>query len=697
MLKLYPIAEFDRNKHPLKMMVQKRRLNAQRGADMKKVFKILMWVVGGLVVLLLAATIVLKLYLTKDKILAWVTPPLEERLHRKVSISDAGAGLAGIYLDGLDVRTEGAAKPLVAASAIKIRWNLLSLLSKRLEIEDVRLVEPRIHVVRMPDGTLDIDDLLKPSKEPTKPAETRSGGIPVEVVISLFSMENGQVSLEDRTETPLRTYVLDEIDSRITDITLDRPLRYELSARLPLAEKGRFSAEGTVNLAASDMKARITVDDLDLPSFNPVLKGGTQFASGVLGVDLNLALVGGEKADLRGGFNIAKLALAADGRSGQPTDIKVDMEAGADQKKGTAVLRRLRLEAAGQALDVTGEAKNLKSRPRFDFRLASPELRIDSLAAILPPENGKKGARSSQKTAPAGRPPKRATPSVPFDAFGDVKVDKLLAGGIIVENFSARIELNKGVLQIRPAGASVYGGKLEARVLAEVEKSGPPFDTNVALAGTKVGELLAGYSPKLQNIMTGALDMSLKAGGRGGDLAALRSELKAEVKDGKIFNHPMVIQLAQMFKTKELETINFYSLRADAKTGEGVARLNSLILDGPKLQATGKGTVGLLDENLDLTLTVGLPRNIAARLVNDDNVLDAITDKQGWSRLPLRISGKIEEPSYGLDSEELGKIVAKVVEKKATKAIEKELLKDLPAGDQEKGTVQDTLRKFLGQ
>lgn len=664
---------------------------------MKKVFKILMWVVGGLVVLLLAATIVLKLYLTKDKILAWVTPPLEERLHRKVSISDAGAGLAGIYLDGLDVRTEGAPKPFVSASAIKIRWRLLPLLSKRLEIEDVRLVEPRIHVVRMPDGTLDIDDILEPSKEPKKPPETRSGGIPLEVIISLFSMENGQVSFEDRTETPLRTYVLDEIDSKITDITLDRPLRYELSARLPLAEKGRFSAEGTVNLAARDIKARITVDDLDLPAFNPVLKGGTQFASGVLGVDLNLALAGGEKADLKGGFNIAKLALARDGQSGEPTNVKVDMEAGADQKKGAAVLRRLRMEAAGQTLDLTGEAKNLKSRPRVDFRLASPELRIDSLAAILPPEDGKKGAKSSQKTAPASRPPKRDAPSVPFDAFGDVKVDKLLAGGVIVENFSARIELNKGVLQIRPAGASVYGGNLEARVRAEIEKDGPPFDTNVKLAGSKVGELLAGYSPKLQNIMTGALDMSLKAGGLGGDLAVLRSELKAEVKDGKIFNHPMVIKLAQMFKTKELETINFYSLKTDAETSKGIARLNSLTLDGPKLQATGKGTVGLLDQKLDMRLTLGLPRNIAARLVNDENVLDAITDKQGWSRLPLRISGKIEEPSYGLDSEELGKIVAKVVEKEATKAIEKQLFKDSPAGDQEKGTVQDTLRKFLGQ
>ncbi len=41
--------------------------------------------------------------------------------------------------------------------------------------------------------------------------------------------------------------------------------------------------------------------------------------------------------------------------------------------------------------------------------------------------------------------------------------------------------------------------------------------------------------------------------------------------------------------------------------------------------------------------------------------------------------------------------MAKVVEKEATKAIEKQLFKDSPAGDQEKGTVQDTLRKFLGQ
>ena len=59
---------------------------------MRRGFRILIWIVGVCVVLLLAMTIGVKLYLTKERILAWVIPPLEKQLHRQVAIADAGAG-----------------------------------------------------------------------------------------------------------------------------------------------------------------------------------------------------------------------------------------------------------------------------------------------------------------------------------------------------------------------------------------------------------------------------------------------------------------------------------------------------------------------------------------------------------------------------------------------------------------------------
>ncbi len=665
---------------------------------MKRPVKIVAWVVGVLVLLLVVATVGIKLYLTKDRIMALVVPPLEEQLHRKVTLADAGAGLTGIHLDGLDVRSEGAAEPLVAAQTIQIRWNLMALLTGTVQVDEVRLVEPRIHVARLADGTLSIADLMAAREggagegEAAKPVEPGGGKPPVALVVGLFSLQNGRVAFEDRTVSPARTYALEEIESRITEFSLDKPVRYELSAKLPLAEAGRFSVAGTLNPATQDVVAKLTVTDFEMASLNPVLEGGTQFASGVLGVDLDLQVTGGQKADVKGTVGIRTLELSAGGQTGQETDLAVELEAGADLAAGTATVPRLDLEAAGQKVHVEATAKGLNQRPRVEFQVTSPELQADAFTALLPPAGEGAPTAASSEPAPAGKPS-----PLPLDAYGDVKVGKLLAGGLEISDFASHIELEKGVLKIDPAGATVYGGTLGAALRSELERTGPPFQAKVELGGTELGAFAAGLSPKLKDTMTGTLNLGLDASGRGGDLQALRSKVLAEAKDGKILNHPMVMNFAQMFKVKELETLNFYSMKADLETVEGVGKLNSFILNGPNLQATGTGTVGLVSQQLDMRLAVALPKNIAAKIVPNAQTLEAVTDKEGWTRLPMHLKGSLSDPSYGLDAEGLAKAATKALGGKAEKLLQEKVLKEVPVGEEQKGAIQKGIKSLFGQ
>jgi AsmA protein len=671
---------------------------------MRKPAKIILWIVGIVALLVVVALLGLKLYLTKDRIMAWVIPPLEENLHRKVAIDDAGAGFTGIYLDGLDVRAEGAGEALVSARTLRIRWNLWALLSRKVEVAEVRLVEPRIHVVRLADGTLDIQDLLSaegegeasepPAAKPEPAGE--GGGPPVAVAVALVSMENGRVSFEDRTQTPARTYTLDAIDIRVTDISLETPLRYELSAQLPLAEEGRFSAEGTVNPATRDVTALARIKDFDLPSLNAVLgEGTTRFASGVFGITLDVKIGGGERADLKGTLGIAKLVLASEQGQGEPFDVSLKLDAGAELAQGTAVLHGLDVEVAEQAVHVEGKATGLNARPRIEFLVESLELRTDAFGALAPP-GPETPAEEAAATPGEAEPAAEPTP-IPLDAFGDVRLGKLLAGALVVENFTARIELDKGVLSIQPAGASIYGGTLALGARAELEKQGPPFESTVELNGTEVGAFLAGLNPKLKDSMTGTLALSLEASGLGGDLQALRSKTKAEAKDGKLLNHPLVMKFAQLFQVKELETLNFYSLKADVETAEGVGEVKALVLNGPNLQATGKGTVGLVEQNLDMVLAVAVPREIAAKLVKQRDALDAVTDKEGWARLPMRLAGSLDDPKYGLDTEALATAAAKAYGDKAKKVLDEKVLKKLPVDEEQKGLLDKGVKKLLGR
>lgn len=673
---------------------------------MRRPAKILAWAVGCLVLVLALAAVGLKLYLTKDRILAWVIPPLEAELHRKVAIGDAGAGFTGIRLEGLDVRSEGAAEPLVSAGLIRVRWNLWALLRGTVQIDEVRLVEPRIRVVRLADGTLDIADLLArgeggPREVPAEAAPeagrdpTREGG-PVALAVALFSLENGRITFEDQTRDPAGVYILDAIDSRLFDFALDRPVRFELSARLPLAEAGRFFAAGTLHPATGDAAARLTVAGFDLPALNPLLGEGTRFAGGTFALDLDAVLTGGSRATVQGSARVAGLELASGAGAGQGIDLSVQIQAGADLAGGTAEFQRLDFRLGDQAVHAEAKVRGLQARPRVDFLLTSEELRVDPLLALLPPgEPAPPGAIPAvEKDAPS--PAAKSSP-VPVDAFGDVRVARLLVGGGVVEALQAHVELEKGVLKVEPAGAQLYGGTLRLSTRAELENPGPPFAAGLDLAGTQLAELLAAFRPALKDTATGTLGLSLQAQGVGGDLATLRSRTQAEAKDGKILNHPLAKNLAALFQVKELETLNFYSFRADVETAEGVGQVKSLVFSGPNLQATATGTVGLTDRALDLRLAVALPRELAARLVREPNILAAVTDAQGWSRLPLRLKGTVDAPSYGLDADGLKGAAAKALGGKAERVLQEKVLDKLPVGEEEKGQLQEGLRRLLGR
>ncbi len=669
---------------------------------MKRPVKILAWGVGAIVVLLALAAVGLKLYVTKERILAWVVPRLEAELDRSVTIADAGAGLTGVRLEGLDVRAEGAAEPLLSAGLIRVRWDLWALLRGTVQVNEVRLVEPRIRVVRLPDGALDIDDLLAtrddaPERAPAAaPGDARPRREGLGLVVALFSLENGRVTFEDQGQSPPRVYVLDAIDSRVSDFALDRPVPFTLTARLPLAEAGRFSADGTLDAAAGDVRAKVRVADFDLPSLNPLLEeGGLRFESGSFGLDLDLEVSDGAHVTVQGTAGARRMTLASGSQTGGAADLAIQVDAGADLSGGTAELRRLELQVADQKLRAEATVRGLNARPRVDFRLTSEELRVDPLTALLP--SGEPGAPAAP---PAGKPepaPSPAPASIPLDAFGDVRVGRLRAGGAVVEDFQARIELDKGVLQVKPAGAGLYGGTLQLTTRAELEKRGPPFEAGVELAGTQLSQILAAVRPALRDTATGTLGLSLQARGLGGDLGALRSQVKAEAKDGKILNHPLAANLAALLQVKELETLNFYSVRADVETAEGKGQVKSVVFSGPNLQASATGTFGLVDGALDLRLAVALPKELAARLVRESTTLDAVTDAEGWSRLPLRLRGTLESPSYGLDAEGLREAAAKALGGKAEKFLEEKVLDRLPVGEEGKGQLQEGLRRLLGR
>jgi AsmA protein len=286
---------------------------------------------------------------------------------------------------------------------------------------------------------------------------------------------------------------------------------------------------------------------------------------------------------------------------------------------------------------------------------------------------------------------------VDVDVEGDVVVDRLEFGGIAVEAVKARVTLRDGVLRVEPLSATVYEGSLDGALEAQLASAGPPFTVQMGLTGTRVGQLVAALDRSLGKTMTGALAANVVAGGRGGDLKALGAEVHAEVRDGKLTNHPVTRDLARLFGVPEFERLSFDTLRADLVTEEGEARVERLVVRGPSLQAMGTGSIGLLDRSLDLRLAMAVPQRFAEKLIPNRTVLDAVTDSQGWAQVPLRLRGSLAEPAYGLDVEALGRAVSQPLQDKAKKLLEEKVLKNTPAGEKVEGLLDRGVKSLFGQ
>jgi uncharacterized protein involved in outer membrane biogenesis len=207
----------------------------------KKGLKILIGVVAGIIVLLILATLVVKIIFTKEKLLSLLVPKVESALKRKVEIEDITVSIWGGL--GVDVKGMKVLNPsgfvheeLFKFDRFSVRVKFFPLLRKRIEIKKLILNNPEINLEKNQGGTSNIEDLTK----------SEGGKIIIPVAFDQLEIKNGTI------------LYLDSKDQK--RIVLHK---FEESARLALDEKME-NAKAT---------GKITVDqiELSLPDYKGVL------------------------------------------------------------------------------------------------------------------------------------------------------------------------------------------------------------------------------------------------------------------------------------------------------------------------------------------------------------------------------------------------------------------------------------------
>lgn len=215
----------------------------------KKVLKILGGLIGGVIVLLIAASIAIILIVDKQL----VEDQMKKALNRHVQIQDVKVGIfsivSGIEVKGVTISNYKTEKQLevlkgkpvpagdvfVGMESLRLRLKFMPLLKKQFVLNELVLYTPKVNVIRNKNGALNFDDLTRPkkltkeereelekekaeeAKNPSKPLT--ADDIPVAVNIGEVGLKNGTINYYDaRYDQRFQVY---NLTATVSDIKID--------------------------------------------------------------------------------------------------------------------------------------------------------------------------------------------------------------------------------------------------------------------------------------------------------------------------------------------------------------------------------------------------------------------------------------------------------------------------------------------
>ncbi len=175
---------------------------------MKKLFKFL-FIAGLLFVgLLVIAGIVLKVYLSEERLRTLILPPMREALGREVEVASLKVDLfSGIKVAGMVVKEADGKADFVTVKEFSLGYSLWPLLEKRLEISRVRIDRPSIKVWRNQEGLYNFSNLRplqtgdkssgsESDKKSAQPKEA-SDALPLALVVQHCEITDASLSFYD--------------------------------------------------------------------------------------------------------------------------------------------------------------------------------------------------------------------------------------------------------------------------------------------------------------------------------------------------------------------------------------------------------------------------------------------------------------------------------------------------------------------
>ena len=363
---------------------------------MNKWTKILAAVVTFLVVLVVALIVLANVLITPERVKDTLLPLIAENLNREIDIGDIEVSLfSGIEIHGLTIYEQEGKDVFVSTDLVRLKYQLLPLLTMKVVVDEMRLDRPTIRIVRLKNGQFNFSDLLtKPDEgaNQTKSSANQAssnvqGSAPISLLVSNVLLQDGQLTFFDHLlndEAPYRYEVSSlQIVAKGVSLTGEVPVSMQCQLNGSL-----LALDGHVNLQPLGGDFEIDLQDLDVVAFKPYLQDALPGELGGLKLNLQSALSGtSEKVSLKGTLSLQELDLLLDALPDAPLknarlDVTYDLTFNPGQER--LGLTQLSLDYNGIKVNARGEVATLLSEPSLDLIVTVPELQIRQAVNAVP-------------------------------------------------------------------------------------------------------------------------------------------------------------------------------------------------------------------------------------------------------------------------------------------------------------------------
>ncbi len=407
-------------------------------------------------------------------------------------------------------------------------------------------------------------------------------------------------------------------------------------------------------------------------------------------VDANLHLAGSLKTP---GKLLQKGDVTLTGVSANAGGLRPAVTGELDLQADSLKSKDLTLKLGDNTADIDLQVSHFMSRPV----VVSSRLSADSFA-LDPLLKGTAAGAASQKKGSAKEPAKELGPlDLPVQMTGAVLVKKILYKGLPIKDFDLTYHLEKNILTVDRMTGKVAGGTFSKTARVDLAKKGFVYSGHSEVKGVQADPVVSGFFPKAAGTVFGTLNLDLDYSGQGTQFDVLRKNLSGKgnflLTNVKLTGAGLVRGLADFLNLQQLRTLHFDRAQGDFRIVKGKVHVSSAF-NGAEVRLHPTGTVGL-DGSLDLALNTALAPALAKKWAPQGGLSQILTEKDGWSQIPLKVAGTVTSPRLALDTTQVKKKLQKRAGEEIQKKIEEKLFKQQPTQKGASQGKQQPAKKML--